>query len=168
MVAVKHWCWIASGVLAAAGALFAAGDRTTPAPIHDDQQATLMLAKRASAQKVVDGLVLKDFDQIHRGATELVRICDATEWAARGDQVYAHHRTELRRQALKLAKMADEKNLDGAAFAYMHSLTTCISCHEYSRDVLRISDNPRPTGRIVPIPVNDDEAAELNDRPARK
>lgn len=168
MVAAKQWGWIAGGILVAAGALFASGERATPAPIHDERQATLMLAKLASSEKVVDGLVLKDFDQIHRGATELVRICDATEWAARGDQVYAHHRTELRRQAQKLAKMAEEKNLDGAAFTYMHSLTTCISCHEYSRDVLRIADNPRPMGKIVPIPVNEDEAAGLNDRPVRR
>ncbi|MCC7423566.1 MAG: hypothetical protein IT428_25125 [Planctomycetaceae bacterium] len=164
----RRWILGACGVLATCGWLYAAGDRETPAPLHSDQQSALMLAKLASSQKIVDGLVSKDFNQIERGATELVHVCDATDWAARGDQVYAHHRTELRRQAQKLVKMADEKNLDGAAFTYMHSLTTCISCHEYCRDVLKIADNPKSTNKIVPIPVNDDETSSVSERPTRR
>lgn len=130
----------------------------SPGAAKDHQQSALMLAKLASSQKIVDGLVSKNFDEIGRGATELTRICDATEWAAHRDQIYGHHRTELRRQSQKLAKMAREKNLDGAAFTYMHALTTCISCHEYCRDVLRIAEDTRPRNKIVPIPVNDDDA----------
>ena len=126
-----------------------------------------MLAKLASSQKIVAGLVSKDFEQIHRGAAELNRICEATEWAAHGDPVYAHHRTELQRQSQKLARLAQEKNLDGAGFTYMHSLTTCISCHEYCRDVLRIADDSR-ANKIIPIPVNEDEAARAADRPVRR
>lgn len=167
-MSIRRWCWIAGGLMLAAGGLYAAGERTTPKPLHDEKQSGLMLAKLASSQKVVDGLVTKDFDQIHRGATELVRICEATDWAARGDQVYAHHRTELRRQAEKLARMAEQKNLDGAAFTYMHSLTTCISCHEYCRDVLRIADDAPAGNRIVPIPVHEEEAAQPSGRPVRR
>ncbi len=167
MAGSRRWTCVAGCVLMASGGLYAAGERATPAPLHNDQQAALMLAKLASSQKITAGLVTKDFDQIRRGADELSRICDATEWAARSDQVYAHHRTELRRQTQKLVKMADERNLDGAAFTYMHSLTTCISCHEYCRDVLKIADDHGPL-KVVPIPVNEDEAARQSERPVRR
>lgn len=156
MFTSKRWFWGVIGTVVAAGAIYAGGDRVTTSSPQNKQHAAMMLAKLASTQKVVDGLVSKNFDEIGRGATELVRICDATEWVARGDQVYGHHRAELRRQAQKLIKMAEEKNLDGAAFTYMHSLTTCISCHEYCRDVLRIAADSRPRNRIVPIPVNEE------------
>jgi hypothetical protein len=168
MVVTQRWAWLASGILVVAGVVYAAGDESTATDGRHHQQTALMLAKRASTQKVVDGLVSKNFDEIRRGAAELVRICNATEWAARGDQVYAHHRTELRRQAQKLVKMADEQNLDGAAFTYMHSLTTCISCHEYCRDVLKIADQRPGTGKIMPIPVTDDEIVMPIDRASRR
>ncbi len=167
MRGLRRWAGVAGCILLASGGLYAAGDRGTPSPIHDEQQAALMLAKLASSQKITAGLVTKDFEQIRRGAGELSRICDATEWAARSDQIYAHHRTELRRQTQKLMKMADERNLDGAAFTYMHALTTCISCHEYCRDVLKIADDHEPL-QVVPIPVNEGEAARLKERPMRR
>lgn len=156
------------GTLLAAGVLFAAGEPGTSSPPHSEQLSGLMLAKLASSQKIVSGLVSEDFAEIRRGAEELNRICEATEWAAHGDQIYAHHRTELRRQSLKLVKMADERNLDGAAFTYMHSLTTCISCHQYCREVLKIADDVTPLEKVVPIPVTEDEPQRLGDRPIRR
>ncbi len=159
---------VAGGVMLAAGALFAAGERAAPSVTHDDKLAGLMLAKLASSQRIVSGLVTDDFAEIRKGAEELNRICEATEWAAHSDQIYAHHRTELRRQSLKLVKMADEQNLDGAAFTYMHSLTTCISCHEHCRNVLMIADEVLPMDKVVPIPVTEEGLQRLGDRPIRR
>lgn len=140
---------------------------STPASQPNSQPA-LMLAKLASSQKIVAGLVSKDFPEIRKGAEELNRICDATEWEANHDQIYAHHRTELKRQSHKLVKMATEQNLDGAAYTYMHTLTTCISCHEYCRDVLKIAEEPAVIEKVVPIPVTEDIPMRLGDRPARR
>jgi hypothetical protein len=176
MGSLRMWVWISSGLLAVLGVFFvldgrlatAAGENRVQTGGEAREQGALMLAKLASSQKIVNGLVTKDFGQIGRGASELVRICNATEWAARGDQIYAHHRAELRRQSQKLVKMAQEQNLDGAAFSYMHSLTTCISCHEYCRDVLRIADQSRTKSKIVPIPVEDDEESNAPSRPMRR
>ena len=168
MAPSRQWAWIACTMLIVAGGLRAAGNAPTPAPNTIKQQPSLMLAKLAASQKVVDGLVSKDFDEITRGAKDLARICDAEEWITRRDQVYSHHRTELRRQAHKLLKMAQEKNLDGAAFTYMHSLTTCISCHEYCRDVLRIASDQRPKYKIVPIPVNEEVEVGTGATPVRR
>ncbi|WP_299467727.1 hypothetical protein, partial [uncultured Gimesia sp.] len=127
----QRWLLMAVSVLFIVGAVSASGETSKSAADPSDQQAALMLAKLACSQKITNGLVTKDFREIHHGATELSRICEATAWASHKDPVYAHHRAELRKQAQKLAKMAEEKNLDGATYSYMHSLNTCINCHEY-------------------------------------
>jgi hypothetical protein len=126
-------------------------------PTHsDDELAGLMRAKLASSQKVVEGLMAKDFDLIGKGALELTKVCDASQWHASDDQVYSHYRSELRRAAKKLILLAEEKNLDGSAYTYMHTLTTCISCHEYCRDVLHVSGK-NSARKVVPIPVTDED-----------
>ncbi len=158
MSMMQRWLLMTTGILFIAGVVFASDQSESevakPEAAEIDQQGALMLAKLASSQKITNGLVTKDFDQIQRGATELSRICGATAWASHNDPIYAHHRTELRKQAQKLAKMAEENNLDGATFSYMHSLTTCINCHEYCRDVLNIVDDSKVNLKVVPIPSN--------------
>ncbi|HET6422470.1 MAG TPA: hypothetical protein VFG20_02230 [Planctomycetaceae bacterium] len=158
------------GLAGLAGAWLAAAEqqRAVPRPKHDEKLAALMLAKLASSQKIVSGLVSEDFADIRRGAEEMNRICEATEWTGHNDQIYAHHRTELKRQSQKLIKLADDRNLEGAAFTYMHSLTTCISCHQYCRDVLKIAEDFGPGNKVVPIPVSEDMPKFLEDRPVRR
>jgi len=140
----KHWFGglMAVGLVAAVytSAVLWAQEPTPDAPRNPANEAALMRAKLASSQKVLEGLVDENFDLIHDGAKELVKITEATQWHAEEDQVYAHYRADLRRTALKLVVLAEEKNLDGAAYTYMHSITTCISCHDYCRDVLHIAD----------------------------
>jgi hypothetical protein len=102
-------------------------------------EAALMRAKLASSQKMVEGLMVQDLSLVRAGALELEKICQATEWHANEDQVYAHYRAELQRTAKKLAKLAQNEDLDGATYTYMHSITTCMSCHAYCRDVLHVA-----------------------------
>lgn len=170
MIKSQRWIAATMGVVLVGGALIFAAEqqRAVPKPSRDENLSALMLAKLASSQKVVAGLVSEDFAEIRRGADELSRICDATEWAGHSDAIYAHHRTELKRQSQKLLKLADDGNLDGAAYTYMHALTTCISCHQYCRDVLKIADNLPGPGQVVPIPVTEDEPRFGNERPVRR
>ncbi len=84
-----------------------------------------MRAKLASSQKIVEGLMARDFKLIQNGAQELQKICEATQWHAEEDQVYAHYRAELRRTAKKLALLGHDKDQDGATYTYMHSITIC-------------------------------------------
>ncbi|MCA9023462.1 MAG: hypothetical protein KDA74_25110, partial [Planctomycetaceae bacterium] len=118
----QRWLLVTAVVLLIAGVVSASSENSKSEKEQSEQQGALMLAKLACSQKITNGLVTKDFEEIHRGATELGSICIATEWASHNDPVYAHHRMELRKQAQKLAKMAEEKNLDGATYSYMHSL----------------------------------------------
>jgi len=132
------------------------GDSEAPERKKDDQQAALMRAKLASSQKIVEGLVSKDFDDITHGAEELLKICKATEWKNHSDEVYSHHRKELMRQTEKIMNAAARENLDGAAYSYIHALTTCISCHDYCRDILKIAEN-RSKFKVIPIPTTDED-----------
>lgn len=132
-----------------------------PAPNANDLS-ILMQAKLSSSQKVVEGLMSGDFNMIRKGATDLQKICDATGWRTRDDQVYGHYRSELKRGATKLIQQANAENLDGAAYGYMHTLTTCINCHDHCRNVLRVANDLTP--KAVPIPVTEQENAAYQAR----
>ena len=139
------------------GVAFMVGQAKPPETDAAGTEAGLMRAKLASSQKVVEGLMLQDLSIVRTGALELEKICEATEWHAKEDQVYAHYRAELQRTAKKLAKLAQDDDLDGATYTYMHSITTCMSCHTYCRDVLHVArtePNLQPTpdgnGKVPP------------------
>lgn len=128
-----------------------------PEPSTESQLTGLMLAKLATTQRVVSGLVSRDYGEIKRGASELIRVCDANQWETNPDPLYTHYRHELRRQAVKLTEQADRQNLDGAAYAYLQSISTCIHCHEHCRDVLRIAQTPSTYRGVISIPTSDND-----------
>ena len=139
------------------GVAFVVGQAKPPETDAGGTETALMRAKLASSQKVVEGLMVQDLSLVRTGALELEKICEATEWHAKEDQVYAHYRAELKRTAKKLAMLAQNDDLDGATYTYMHSITTCMSCHAYCRDVLHVArtePNLQPTpggnGKVPP------------------
>jgi hypothetical protein len=151
---VKQRIVIVGGLLLAIGGLAVAQQPI----LSTEQPADLGIAMRAklgSSQKIVEGLTSANFEMIRKGADDLKNICDSRVWRPREDQVYTHYRGELQRSAIKLMDMAEQGNLDGAAYTYMHTLTTCINCHQYSRDVLRVAVIPRGQAAVVSIPVTE-------------
>lgn len=138
-----------------AGWSWVQGEPAVPNVQSDVKQSALMRAKLASTQRIVDGLVSKDFGDITKGAEELIKICKAEDWKSHEDEAYRHHRRELTLQAEKMVSAAARENLDGAAYSYIHALTTCISCHDYCRDVLKIASD-EDTNQLVPIPTTDE------------
>lgn len=168
MKSIRPWMFIAAGVVLLSGANLArmwGQDRSANDVRQDAKMPGLMLAKLASTQRVVTGLITKNFSEIRHGADDMLNICDATQWESHSDPLYGHYRTELRRQAFRLAELADEQNLDGAAFNYMQTMSTCINCHSHCRDVLRIAQAPPAMNRVIPIPINENESAWNNSMP---
>jgi hypothetical protein len=133
------------------GVVLLAGEAKPPQTGTGDTETALMRAKLASSQRIVEGLMARDFKLVQNGAQDIQKICDATEWHAEEDQVYAHYRAELQRTAKKLALLAEGKNQDGAAYTYMHSITICMSCHDYCRDVLHVA-REEPNLQATPLP----------------
>jgi hypothetical protein len=110
----------------------------------------LMRAKLSSSQKVLEGLLAEDFTLIAHGAREMLRISEAAEWPRARDAVYDHYATEFRRQCIKLESLANSTNHQGASFTYLHMTTTCINCHDYVRDSLRIAREPNGGVQLIP------------------
>ncbi len=146
------------GALAAGWTAWAIAQQPILRPGDSDEISVLMRAKLSCTQQVVEGLMSGDFNQIRKGGVDLQKICDASSWRAHDDQIYGHYRAELKRAAIKLVTQAANQNLDGAAYGYMHTLTTCINCHDHCRNVLRIADSNFPM-KVVPIPVTEQENA---------
>lgn len=145
-------------------ALLAAEKPKQTKPIAED---VLMRAKVASSQKVLEGLVEKNFAHIQKGGEELVKIGENAEWITCEDQAYEHFRRELRRQAHKLAAFGEQQNLEGATYAYLSLVTTCVECHSHCRDVLRIAAEP-PNLKAVPIPTTEGRISDEDRKLVRR
>lgn len=157
---------VAAMAMAATGTLIATdGHPLILSPKADGEVAMMMRAKLSSSQKIVEGLMANDFEMIRKGGVQMQEICESDHWRKGQDQVFEHYRSELRRSALKLILQADEQNLDGAAYTYMHTVATCVNCHQYSRDVLRIAGSnairKNQSSGVVSIPVTEREQTAL-------
>lgn len=150
---LKHRVMIVGGLLLAIGGI-AIAQQPSFNSVESPDLGIAMRAKLGSSQRIVEGLTSANFELIRKGAEDLRNICDSRVWRPREDQVYSHYRGDLQRSAMKLMEMAEQQNLDGAAYTYMHTLTTCINCHQYSRDVLRVAVVPRESSVIL-IPATD-------------
>jgi hypothetical protein len=102
---------------------------------EDKKVADLMRRKLTSSQKVLEGLAIADFDLIARNADELIRVSKAAEWHVVKTPKYEVFSNEFRRSAETLGQRARDKNLDGAALAYVELTLTCVRCHKHVREI---------------------------------
>jgi hypothetical protein len=92
-----------------------------------------MRTKLAASQKVLEGLVVEDFDMISKGVGELIVVGRAAEFMVSDDEAYVEHADDFRRILKKLAVAANEKRLEGATLAYMDMTMSCVECHKHVR-----------------------------------
>ncbi|QDT09547.1 hypothetical protein [Planctomycetes bacterium K23_9] len=131
----------------------------------------LMKAKLGRSQKVLEGLLRKDFDQIASGAREMKRISEAAEWPRARDNVYEHFSAEFRRQCSQLESLASRRNHEGVTFVYLQMTTTCIQCHDHVRDSLRVAGiEPRDNVSLIPSqwPQSNDKSVESGPEQVRR
>jgi cytochrome c556 len=144
------------GGLLVAGCLVGAWSGRAAEPADDAKRdAILMRAKLAAAQQTLEGLMSGDFDLVGRGARQLH---DIEDWhTTKKDAVYEHYSAEFRRLSEKLIRLAKDENADGVFFTYQHLTSTCVTCHEYVRDVAQTDkqtgiERPRiDEGVILPL-----------------
>lgn len=134
------------------------GDEAEPDPPREPRRIAekavdvpkLMQRKLDSSQRILRGLVNGDMQDVRGGADVLSAVARSRSWAAREDDaVFAHFNVEFQRLAGKLGRMAEQRNLEGAAYVYNQLTSTCISCHDHVRDVKRV-----PT--VVPLSTQQD------------
>ena len=94
----------------------------------------LMQKKLKHAQKILEGVAIGDFKKIGDSADELILISRDAEWKIVKTPRYELLSNQFRDNAEDLIKKAKDKNLDGAALAYVDLTLTCVRCHKYVRD----------------------------------
>jgi cytochrome c556 len=115
-------------------------------PARTQDKGTLrdfMRAKLEHSQKVIEGLAMEDFPLIEKHSQELSLLSQAEMWQVVQTPEYLQHSTEFRRAADALNDAAEDKNIDGAALAYMEVTLKCVNCHKYVRKV-RMASLERP------------------------
>jgi len=95
----------------------------------------LMQQKLKHSQKVLEGVATGNFDEIAKHADELIILSKEAEWKVVKTPRYEMYSNDFRRNAEALAQNAKEKNLDGAALAYVDLTLNCVKCHKYVREV---------------------------------
>lgn len=100
-----------------------------------DNLTKFMRAKLIHSQKVLEALATEDFAAISKHSQELSLISQAEIWQVIQTPQYLEHSTAFRRSADSLTKAGKDKNLDGAALAYVEMTLKCVSCHKYMRQV---------------------------------
>jgi hypothetical protein len=95
----------------------------------------LMQQKLAAAQKLLEGLALRDFKMITENSDRLNQISKQAAWKMVETPLYEGYSNEFQRATLKIANHGRAKNLEGAALEYVDMTLTCVKCHEHVREV---------------------------------
>jgi hypothetical protein len=106
----------------------------------------LMRKKLKHSQLILEGVAVGDFKKISESADELVLISRDAEWATIKTPRYEIFSNQFRDNAEDLIKKAKDKNLDGAALAYVDLTLTCVKCHKYVREERGALRDSAPAG----------------------
>jgi hypothetical protein len=137
-VAVKRILYLLTALVLLLGVPFAGTSA------DKDKVPELMHRKLVKAQKVLEGIAIKDFDIIAKNAEELIAISKEAEWKVITTPRYELYSNEFRRTADALIGNAKERNLDAAALSYVDMTLTCVKCHKHVREVKMVRlDLPR-------------------------
>lgn len=93
----------------------------------------LMKQKLAASEKILEGLALEDYDAIVQHSQRISLLTLEESWNYLQTVDYRRESEEFRRAADAVSAAAKQKNLDGAALAYMQMTLSCVRCHKYLR-----------------------------------
>ena len=91
----------------------------------EPKKPSIMQRKLQHAQKVLEGLSLKNFKTISKSADELLFLSKEEEWKVLSTMEYERYSNEFRRNTLSLIKSAKEENLDACACLRLVDLDLC-------------------------------------------
>jgi hypothetical protein len=109
----------------------------------------LMKRKLENSQKVLEGVAMNDFEKISKHADELIFISKQAEWKVLKTPEYELYSNDFRRNAADLVQKAKDKNLDGAALAYVDLTLTCVKCHKHVRETRKVRLDLPPQPALV-------------------
>jgi cytochrome c556 len=127
---MKHKILIGVLTLASIGWLATGGKGEPRKELQD-----FMRVKLRHSQKVLEGLVLEDFDMIAKNAQEMSLLSLAESWQVLQTPDYVDYSRKFRNAADTLADVAKKKKLDESTVAFNQLTTKCVQCHKYVRGV---------------------------------
>jgi cytochrome c556 len=127
--------------LLGAAALAARGLAQDPDEVKDVKK--FMRAKLTYSQEALEGLTLENFTAIERNAQQMALLSQDASWNVLETMEYYERSADFRRSVQELQAAARNKNLDGAALAYMGVTLKCIECHRYVRAVQHVDAESR-------------------------
>jgi cytochrome c556 len=104
-----------------------------------DELKDFMRAKLKHSQRVLEGLVMEDFDEVAKGAQEMSLLSLAASWQVLQTPEYLDFSRKFRTAADVLSEKAKKKDLTGATTAFNQLTVRCVECHKYVRAV-RMAD----------------------------
>lgn len=125
----KHWGLLAVLVMGC----WSAGPVTGQEPVATQQP--FMRAKLVHAQKLLEGLALRDLNSVADHAQKLSLLSLESTWEVYHTGEYEQFSREFRRATQAMSDAAKANNLDQATLAYVDMTLKCVNCHRHVRDV---------------------------------
>jgi hypothetical protein len=105
---------------------------------QDAQDASFWMRKKLEySGKILAGLANEDFDAIGKTARSMKALNQMEKWVRGGVPEYRSQLHIFQNANGQLIQMAEQKNLDGAALAYVQLTLSCVNCHKIVRDSSR-------------------------------
>ena len=101
-----------------------------------------MRRKLDLSRDALKGVVTEDFALIKKSAEGMEKMSRQAEWEVFHLDEYNQMSAAFRRTARSLAKQAENKNIEGAALAYVQLTMSCVECHKFTRGVRMAKDVP--------------------------
>jgi hypothetical protein len=123
--------------------LFFGSSAIADEPAAPDHASDWMKQKMAFSRNLLSGLATADFEVLAINARQLKSLTEFEDWV-RGRKPeylpgYGAQLKEFRDATDQILRMADQKNLDGAALGYFQLTLSCIECHKVVRGASRSS-----------------------------
>lgn len=100
----------------------------------DPKKLTVMERKLLHAQKLLEGLAMKDFEKIDKSTEGLMECLKEATWRINDTDKYLLYSNEFLRNIEGMQKASKKKNIDAATLSYVEMTLTCVKCHEHLRE----------------------------------
>src|SRR6185437_10353177 len=94
----------------------------------------LMQQKLVLSQQILAGLAREDYGSISKAAVNLKGLTQLERWFRAQDDRYRAQLNIFWFATNELGRLAEEKNVDGAALAYTQLTLSCVNCHRIIRE----------------------------------
>jgi cytochrome c556 len=131
----------AAAIMVGVAMCLLAGGTMADEPKEKDQGSFWMQKKLEYSEKILAGLAKEDFEAIAANARSMNALNQMEKWVRAGLPEYRAQLRIFQNANEQLIGAADDRQLDGAALAYVQLTLSCVNCHK----VVRASPSEKPS-----------------------